>query len=134
LESIIARTLARNPRERFQTAAELADALQRTGLAARHLALQTDQQEATPTTAEATFETPTRVDHPAGSGGANPPPRPGPGGRIVPFLITAPLILVGLMGLFARTPASPLKPCPCETVEKEKRPLPPDCEPPCEPQ
>ena len=64
---------------------------------------------------------------PLGSDGL--PPRPGPCGRIVPFLITASLIVLGLMGLLARTPASPLKPCPCETAEKEKRAGSPECEP-----
>ena len=127
LEAIVARTLARSPRERFQSAAELAGALERTGLATRIVTIPAGLPDATPAAAEASFETPTRVDHPTGSGGT-PPPRPGPGGRIVPFLITATLILLGLLGALARSPAAPRTPCPCETA-KERPAAPVACEP-----
>jgi serine/threonine protein kinase len=128
LETIIAKTLARNPRERFQTAAELADALEDTGLATRLLTIPAASPDVTPTAPEASIETPTRVDHPVGSDGSNPP-RPGPGGKIVPFLITVSLILLGLLGAHSRTPASPLSECGCEVVEKERPANAAECQP-----
>ena len=127
LETIIARTLARNPRDRFQSAAELADALEATGLATRLLTIPAAEPDAAPTAAEAVIETPTRVDHPAGSDGSGP--RPGLGGKIAPFLITATLILLSLLGALSRTPASPLSECGCEIAEKERPANSVECQP-----
>jgi serine/threonine-protein kinase len=79
LDEILSATLARDPRSRFQDAAELAAALEATGLATRipsfapagtaGLQAEADEQA---------LDAPTRADLPAGAGGPTPPRPDGP--------------------------------------------------------
>jgi hypothetical protein len=108
--------LARSPRDRFQTAANLVAALEQTGLAGSlDLPAPSD-----PTDPQDGIDTPTRVDHPASGPGGN---------RVVPLLITASVLLLGLLGVIVSAVEPPPLPCPCETAVKERRPLPAGCEP-----
>jgi serine/threonine-protein kinase len=100
--AILEKTLCRDPRSRFASADELADALAATGLATHVLPAISDD---TPVDPGLAVDAPTRVDFPA------PPPLPyrtpdGPpdgvgGGRVV-ALVVGGLLVLGSFGLFAR--------------------------------
>ncbi|MBN9521923.1 serine/threonine protein kinase, partial [bacterium] len=100
LAAVLERTLHRDPRARFATADELADALEATGLATRVPLVPPDHAllpDGHP------LDTPTRVDIPSG------PPKPamtrdGPSGAGVPVtaLVVGELLLLGALGLFTR--------------------------------
>ncbi len=101
LAAILERTLHRDPRSRFATAAELAGALEATGLATPVPPLTADH---TPLPEAQPLDTPTRVDIPAG------PPKPtmkldGPSGAGISLtaLVVGELLLLGALGLLART-------------------------------
>lgn len=149
LDRIIAMTLARDPRARFQEAGQLADALETTGLATPIPAfVATDQVEVQADTDRPTIDSPTRADLPIRSpilppdkelgtapptSAALPPPRTAPappdgsssGIRLTSFVVTAVLLALGAFGAFGRPTKSLLPAPPEDTIAHDHQPTPP---------
>ena len=131
LERIIAATLARDPRSRYQDAGELADALEATGLATRIPTFASADQTGPPPGGDSPpVDAPTRADlpgplgviqpdagfvalpHPAPAGVPIPvvavsTPTPTPTPRFAPLVITGILLAIGVAGVLSRPTATP---------------------------
>jgi serine/threonine protein kinase len=155
LDEILSATLARDPRSRFQDAAELAAALEATGLATRIPSFAPAGAAGLPADAGGhTPDAPTRADLPAGGGGLAPParpdgppvhppgtaagvegpPTPPPGTlRLAPFVLSIALVGLGVCGLFASPTGKPAPgPRGCETAGCERPAGPTGGLPPCD--
>ena len=160
LDRIIAATLVRDPRGRFQEASELADALDAIGLATPIPAFDANDDSGRAATDEhRPVDTPTRADLPLRPGllepgagfvppgnatplpGSDEPPGgmvsldgPKPRGRLLPITVTGLALMVGVGGTLHRfAPAAPT-PAPRDALVHERPTAPPAGLPPTDPQ
>jgi serine/threonine-protein kinase len=147
LERIIAATLARDPRARYQEAGRLADDLEATGLAAPIADFVTADNPEIPTEKEvAVIEAPTRADLPARSGvlppdvvpavppAATPIPPDGSSTPLASVVVTAILLALGVVNASAQPSESLLSTPPKDTTVHEQHAVPPVDLCPVEPQ